>query len=90
TYYWFVTDTGGVDYLDGALTYNFQGKNRVESFHKQLLQYAYINYNENQIPRDFVTSIKNSIYYKGFNSRRLFFPAGPEKPLSRVLSPVCP
>lgn len=64
TYYWFVTDTGGVDYLDGVLTYNFQGKNRAENFHKQLLQYAYINYSKNQIPRDFVTSIKNSIYYK--------------------------
>ncbi|EFW1401560.1 hypothetical protein F3J77_19690, partial [Shigella sonnei] len=52
------------DYLDGVLTYNFQGKNRAENFHKQLLQYAYINYSKNQIPRDFVTSIKNSIYYK--------------------------
>ncbi|ELR0533391.1 hypothetical protein R3I79_003507 [Escherichia coli] len=64
TYYWFVTDTGGVDYLDGLLTYNFQGENRVKNYHKQLLQYAYINYDKNQIPQDFVTSIKNVLFYK--------------------------
>lgn len=61
-YYWRVTDTGGVDYLSGELTYRINGENKSVAYNNNLVKYAYVNYTEKQIPSNYVNSILNQNY----------------------------